>query len=817
MSLRSLSPCPQNHPRHSVETMHALGLAVVGVLLTASSLHATVSRATEHLDKSLGAREISLQLLFEENRGQTDSRVRFLARASDALLFFTDSELVWSVDPPCHGGPSLPSPLPSRPSPCEERAPWVVRMSFVDAEDDGHLVAERPVASTSHYLVGASTRTWRTGITNAGRLRRSHVWPGVDAVFRGRRDRFEFDFVVEPGGDPASIRLAFDGGELLIDDRGNLIVHQATRSLAQQAPVLYQEVNGRRREVRGNWTILAPGLVGFQVGPYDNALPLVIDPVVLFSTYLGGSADDEIRDVAIDRSGYIYLTGYTRSLDFPIRAGLEPSYEGGSYDAFVTKLTPDGGSVVYSTYIGGSGADVGTGIAVEGTDVALALTTNSQDLPASSAIQPTYGGGAFDAAVAKIVADGGTLDFLTYLGGGGYDYASSVAVDEHDGTIVVAGGSTSADYPLAAPLQNANAGNFDVVLSRLDPTSDRLVFSTYFGGSDLDQAFALALDPTGRVVVGGGTQSSDFPTLHPLQPSFGGVLDGFLAVFDGYGLSSSSYLGGAGLDMLADLAIAGNTFLTGWTNSPDFPVTSAPQPQLAGGYDAFVTGVTGTGPTSQLLFSTYVGTSGEDLGLALDSREGSLFVAGRTSAADFPTTSPIQATYGGGPFDVFLLQMTQRRHGPSVRFSTFIGGSGHDQVSHGIAVSCLDSVVVAGWSGSTDLPTTPGSWQPALLGAGDGFVVRVATSSAETSLNRTISRVKHLSSCGVIHNGDRGHLLARLHRAAHSLQKHHVDQARQSLEQLLDELVTFAPSLRSLSQEVRDELSCALSEILQQI
>ncbi|MBI4637936.1 MAG: SBBP repeat-containing protein [Candidatus Rokubacteria bacterium] len=501
----------------------------------------------------------TLPLHFEANHGQTDGGVRFLARAPGYTLFLTPTE---AVTAPPRGGERpardwRPRGLDrtrdarlgvTRLSTAEAvrdarpPGPAVVRMKLLGANPDPLVTGVDQLPGRINYFLGNDPARWRTNIPTYARVRYGDVYPGVDLVYDGSRRRMEFDFVLAPGADPGLIRLAFEGaGSVALDERGDLLLKTAAGELRLQKPHLYQESGGRRVAVDGSFALVAapckgrpcpaaPVQVAVQVAAYDTGKPLVIDPVLSYSTYLGGSAGDEGFGIAVDASGNAYVAGQTSSTNFPTASALQPVL-GGFSDAFVTKLDPSGATLVYSTYLGGSAVELngGTaGIAVDASGNAYVTgDTSSTDFPTASALQPASGGST-DAFVTKLNPTGAALVYSTYLGGSSNDRGLGIAVDA-SGNAHVTGITLSTDFPTASALQPAFGGIIDAFVTKLDPTGATLVYSTYLGGSNNDQGHSIAVDASGNAYVTGFTLSTDFPTVSALQPAFGGLDDAFIA------------------------------------------------------------------------------------------------------------------------------------------------------------------------------------------------------------------------------------------------------------------------------------------------
>jgi hypothetical protein len=531
---------------------------------------------------------------------------------------------------------------------------------------------------------------------------------------------------------------------------GALILDTPLGQLIEEAPLIYQQVDGQRREVQGRYTILPslplggagqPGQVqrvGFRVSGYDPALSLVIDPVLAFSTYLGGSGGDSISGIALDGGGNAYVTGSTGSTDFPTQDAIQPSCGGGT-DAFVTQITKEGGIYTYgfSTYLGGTDDDYGLGIGVDAAgNVYVTGETDSSDFPTDKAIQPTYGGGDCDGFVTKIINANGvyTLGYSTYLGGNDYDVSYGVAVDG-DGNAYVTGDTESPDFPLRNAIQPAYGGDLgDAFVTQIISASGvyTYAYSSYVGGSDYDWGNAIAVDGDGNTYVTGVTESTDFPTHNAIQPTHGGgSTDAFvtqiITASGVYTYGYSSYLGGKNYDWGNGIALDGysNAYVTGRTWSSDFPTHGAVQPGRNGWGDAFVTQIISASGVYTYGYSTYLGGSYWDSGngIAVDG-DGNAYVAGDTQSTDFPTHNAIQPTYGGGwelRGDAFATQIISASGVYTYGHSTYLGGT-DDDYGRGIAVDGAGNAYVVGRTSSLDFPTR-NAIQPTHAGGDkDGFV-----------------------------------------------------------------------------------------------
>lgn len=660
----------------------------------------------------------ALPLSFEPNVGQTGEPVRFFARGPGFALFLTPTEAVLSL--PAGSGRAAKTPSPER----------IVRMRFVGSRPDALLVGEYPGPGRSHYLVGRDPARWRTHVPHYGRVRARGLYPGVDVVYHGSAGRPEYDLAVAAGHDWKQIRLSFEGVDRIsIDAGGDLLLRSGGAEIRQKIPRVRQVVGGETRTLAARFQVLGHGEVGFDVEGPVGIGPLVIDPVLSYSTYLGGAALDAGRRVAVDATGHAFVTGRTLSSDFPTSSPLQPVRAGAAHDAFVAKYDPTGSTLLYATYLGGSQDDWGHDIEVDASGSAyVSGLTVSSDFPTVRAFQPRPGGG-IDAFVAKLDASGAALVYSTYLGGSGEDRALGLAVDAGD-RVVAVGHTSSPDFPLRRALQPTfGGGTRDAFVAMLSASGSDLIFATYLGGGDDDVAVSVAARALGGPVLTGFTSSSDFPLVRALQPRKAGGHDAIVAGLlpDGSGLDFSTYLGGSGNgepfdEIGADIATdaLGNICLAGRTRSGDFPLRRALQPRLGGIEDAFVAVLEPGG--GSLLFATYFGGSAADEARALAvGPGGEIAVTGRTASSDFPVLRGLQARPGGPPEDAFVSILGAA--GDGLRFSDYLGGGDAD-AGFGVAVDRRGNVAVAGETLSADFPAVR-ALQGAPSGHYDGFVTRI--------------------------------------------------------------------------------------------
>ncbi len=703
---------------------------------------------------------------FVRNEGQADPSVRYLATWGGSTLHLTDR------------GPVLVAVAPpSRPSTSTERGSGSLRTSppafnntrtvngvalalrFVNGAARPSMTASDVEPGIVNYLMGHDRSSWHPGLRRYRTITYHEVWPGIDAVFRAGPS-MKYEFIVHPGGNVASIHLAWEGAERVerLAD-GSLRVDTVVGHFDDAAPVSYQVAGGAARlAVRSRFVLTEGGDVRFAVGPFDSSRDLVIDPQLEYSSYLGGSADDAAGDVAVDASGATYVTGTTESIDFPASPGAFQTTFGGVVDAFVAKISPDGSALDYATYLGGTAEDFGTGIAVDDAGNAyVGGWTRSTDFPTTPECFQSDGGGTFpDGFVTELDPSGASPVYSTYLGGTRDDELQGLALDTNGDTYVT-GYSGSSDYPTTPGAYDTtyNSGTSDVVVTELDPVGSSLVYSSYLGGTGLDTGEGLATDGEGKVYVAGVTQSGDFPTTsRAFDRQYSGTADGFVTAMN---LTSSSLVYStfmAGKDdsttQLWDVAVdaSGAAYVTGATSSASYPTTPgafdhtfngpvSPPGWNGADMDLVVTKVRPTGRS--LAYSTFVGDSIETsdgyevdygYGIQVDGA-GQAWVVGATTSLALPTSKGgFQRTLSGIGADALVLELNAK--GSTLLYGSYLGGPdpipntfGYGDVATGVALGSDGAVHVTGYTSSTGFPVTAGAFQPTLAGGMDTFVTRL--------------------------------------------------------------------------------------------
>ena len=727
-----------------------------------SSAGSSVSPGFAQVDPSTG------RIGFEANAGQAAAEFPFLARGGGMSLFFREGGEV-SLDLRDGGGETA----------------GVVTAGLAGGNPHTAATAEEPLAGRINYLLGNDPSKWVRNVATFGRLRYRDVYPGIDLVYYGVEGRLEHDFVVAPGADPRKIRMRLSGVDAMeVDAQGDARLRVGSRTVTWKKPLLYQSVAGLRRRVEGRYRVDGRTELGFEAGVYDPDRPLIIDPVVIYSTYVGRGGNETASRVAVDNNGNVYVAGVSTDNSYPTTPGtgsLTPALSRGNI--VVTKLNAEASELVYSTIFGGNGIDLALGIAINPQgEVYVTGSTNSDDLPiTANVVQRAYGKPLGDASktpvfgdcfVTRLNAAGNGITLSTYLGGSLLDTCSSIALDA-EGNIYLTGGTNSPNFPATeGSFQRTFRGgrdnypalkSADAFVTKLNPTGTQFIYSTFLGGNGEEAATAIAVDAAGSAYVTGATNSTfGFPLTNTApQTRYAGLGgnptvglgDAFLVKLDpaGANLAYGTLLGGARDDVAFGIAVDkdGAAYITGSTLSQDFPTTAVArqssyrgQTVTANWYagDAFAAKLNPAGTAWQ--YSTYLGGSADDRGTGIvAAADGSAWVLGHTLSNDYwVTEDATQRRYAGGDpnayyssGDVFLSRLSP--DGGSLQFSTYFGGLGDDWAL-GIAADARGAIYVAGGTNSRDFPTTPGVYQRAygtaqgvFLPMGDVFVAKFGEGS----------------------------------------------------------------------------------------
>jgi len=619
----------------------------------------------------------SIPLSFEPNQGQAAVPSPFLVHVRDGSVYLQPGGLLFK--------------LLYRDSETGKVLADTASLRFRGAAENTVLEGREILPGTSNYLIGNDPTRWRTDIPQYARMHTQGLYPEIDADFYSEDGRLEYDFVLEPGADPSQILMQFDGHEpIQLSGDGDLILHLRGGDLIQRRPMGYQLKGGIRHPVSVRYRLREDQSIAFELGAYDSSLPLIIDPSFVYSTRFGGSRQDEPRGIAVDSTGAAYVTGLTYSPDFPTAQPIQSrnaDIYGQTPDVFISKFNPAGTQLIYSTYLGGSKDDLPNYIAVDPAGSAYVTgSTISVDFPVFNAMLPNIGAGG-EGFIVKLNPAGSGFIYSSYFPGG------AIAVDSVGAAYV--GAAPNPNLPITNAFQPRSGGGRDAFLLKINPSGTALGFSTFFGGTGDDYIDAIALEPsTGNIVIAGGTTSPDLPTLHAFQPSLPDTRSShpFVAKFNSTAsaLIYSSLLSGSLPEYASGIAVdsSGNAFVTGSSESPDFPTTAGALEPFPGSVPScFISKVSNTGA---LLASTFLnshyGTGCS--GIALDST-GNVLVAGGSTLSDYPVFGAVQRNSDSGP-DAFLTKLAPDLS--SMIYSTLLGVN---TGASGIAVDANNAAYVA--------------------------------------------------------------------------------------------------------------------------
>ncbi len=714
--LQLLAPLP------NLRLRHVQAAALPPTVALPSTKAEAASRAAENLGQ--------MPMTFEQNLGQTDERVKFTARGKGYQLFLTLTEARLS----------LPQGKNNR--------PLALRMQLVGGNPNAVVTGLEKTGTVSNYYLGHDPSSFRTGVPHFTKVKYEQVYPGIDALYYGQGQMLEYDFLVAPGIDPNIIQMTFKGArKLSLDDKGDLVIQTKGGELRHHKPVVYQDVNGVRQAIAGSF-VLRGKQVSFAIGDYDPTHELVIDPTLNYSTYLGGyEGDEKGYAIALDGSNNVFLTGEVASTSFP-DVGITGSASGGK-DIFVAKLDSGGTTVSFYTFVGGTGDELGTGIALDSSGNVFAagiLGTGSFAPGVSGYVTSDPSSTTDDAFVLKLNSSG-ALQKFTYLGGNGTDKANGIAVDSDN--VFVTGQTFSSNFPTASPYDSSSNGQADVFVAKLSNDLTTLSYATYLGGTNNDYGLAIAVK-SGLAYITGYTQSSNFPTNSAFDNTITGSapVDAFVAKIDpaggGSGLTYSTYLGGNGREEAYGIAVnsSSEAVVTGRTHSAyadystytatttGFPITSSAYQSTAGGAgDVFVARLNSSG--NGINYSTFLGGGDAETGYAIALDGNVAYITGETDSSNFPEklNTGLQSDQTGT--DMFFSKVDTGASGSSsLAFSTYHGGASTDS-GRGIAVAS-STAYIAGFSNSNStissgaFPVAPGSpYQDDVAGGYDCFAAKI--------------------------------------------------------------------------------------------
>ena len=670
-------------------------------------------------------------LSFIENRGQTHASVRYEVRAQTHTVFFTPREVVFATSPQNDS----------------RRKGEALRIKFTGASPNPTVSGLDRLSADYNFFSGNDPANWRTDVPTYGSISYTGLYKGVDLIYRDSDGEIERDFVISPGTSASVIKMRYEGAKRVrVGREGNLLVETELSVLTESKPYAYQEINGERVEVDARFKVGRDGSVGFEVGRYDTSEPLVIDPIFGFSTYVGGSGDDQSLGLAVDVTG-VYVTGETNSADFPVTNTFGTR---STTDIFALKLSPDGSTLIYSAILAGSGPDTGLAAQVHPTDrtfYVLGLTTSANFPTTVGAFDTTFNGGLSDYTVTRLNAAGNGLVWSTFIGGTGQEagLAGINVYNNGDSWIVGGTSSTGATYPVATTfgtnLSPTNAGFFDGVATAISASGATVITSGFWGGLSTDQGVAVAINrSTLDFHYSGFTTSSNSPVCTGVgapfasclaagfDTTFNGGFDGHVTRFTNVGTPrGSTFIGtpaSGAVNQPWSIAIntANNVYVGGTTGGPTYPTTpGAFDTTYNGGLsDQILTKFNST--LSALAYSTFIGGSGSDEGRAVAvSGGGEAHLAGFTTSVDYPAPPTV---FNGGGFDATVARLSAS--GNALTFAAYLGGGGPDS-AFAIRLNSADVATIAGLTASANFPTTPGAFDTTFNGNFDAFVTQVNT------------------------------------------------------------------------------------------
>jgi hypothetical protein len=703
-----------------------LAVAVSVVLCSSSSLFA----------QNYG----DLPLSFEPNRGQSDSQVQYLSHGKGYGFFLSADGATLQLG---------------------STNPRTIQLSVANGQRPSRVAGEQPLPGAVNYLFGTDPTQWLRNLPTFARVRMSNVYPGVDLVYYGNHRQLEYDVVVHPGAQASQVALIENGADQLQPTTdGGLVMHAGSASLKWHAPVAYQQIDGQRYAVTAKYEI-AGSTIRFAVGDYDHAHDLVIDPVLIYSTYLGGNGG-EVGDVgnaiAVDTAGNAYVAGLAASTNFPTTSTAMQTATRGDDDAFVAKLNPQGTAFVYSTYLGGGGQDIAWGVAVNSAGEAFVAGQTGSGLNGTSPFPTTAGAyqrsqhlGTLNNSVfvAKLSVDGNDLLYSTLLSGSNDSFAAGIAIDPNGNAYVLT--NTADGFPVTSNAYQKSAGTHGCpyqqfadgqaqVVTKLNPTGSALEYSTYVGHG-CDYGAGIAVNSAGEAHITGYTEDGAYPvTTGALQTKFGGVVDAFVTKLNvtGGGLVYSTLLGGSLADFASSIALdsSGNAYVTGGTDGY-FPTTAGAYEPTAtnNGYrKGFITKISPLGKS--LVYSTYVrgATNVYFNSIAVDSSHNA-YVTGYTDGKQYPVTSTADqgicyANANGCMTQAVVTKLNAT--GTGLLYSSYFGASDASNnyfpgnIGNAIAVDTAGGFYITGRT-SAGLKTTANSVEPSYRStsnSSDAFVAK---------------------------------------------------------------------------------------------
>ena len=668
----------------------------------------------ENQSPRIGTDNISKAGFFTENQGQIENTdIKYVYPGSDISIGFVESGYLIKLTN-------------------EDNLTSVVEVNFEGA-NKVMPVGDEELPHRNNYFRGNDSSKWRTNVSNYQKVIFEDLYDGIDLIFYANERGLKSDFIVHPRCDPNLISWSYTGIEnIFLDNNGKLNIINLAGTVIEEAPITYQHSNNGIIEIESEYWI-DNNTVAFRIAEYDSSITLIIDPV-LYSTFIGGSSSDHGRGIDTDAENNIYITGYTTSDDFPTTVGCyDETSNSGQESIFVCKFNEGCSQLLFSTFIEGSNDDRGESIRVDTRgNIYITGSTDSSDYPTTpGCFDDTYNG-VGDTMISKLNSDGSELIYSTFIGGNGPEIGNCIDIDDND-YVFVSGVTVSPDFPTSIvcfdPIYNGGPG--DAFVLKFDIDNSELYYSTFIGGNGHDDSTSFKIDSSGNAYISGYTSSPDFPTTFGVYDNTynGGEYDFFLCKLnsEGTSLDFSTFIGGGAQDKGhgIDIDIEGNAYLTGTTHSSDFPTSSG---CYDGSYNGMNEGVALklNSDGSELIYSTFIGGTGSVLpwNIGIDKME-NIYIAGYTSSTDYPTTNGCYDDSHNGEVDIFITVFNSTLS--DMTYSTFIGGTDREETWYaddGIIVDDHDNIYVTGRTNSQDFPTSYGCYDSSHSGGLDVFLIK---------------------------------------------------------------------------------------------
>ncbi|MGE5458438.1 MAG: SBBP repeat-containing protein, partial [Methanococcaceae archaeon] len=707
----------------------------LSILFLLFTLPVFATSITDKNENSQGNSSRTNKNFFIENRGQWPSEVKYLARVGGMNAWITSTGVVYDYfqiiknDNKNETSKIIPGKKEEFERENTTVKGHVVKMQLLDANTMAVNQGNDKKECYYNYFIGNDQSKWASFVPLYGDIAINEIYKDINVKYYFDGNNIRYDYVVKPGADLSLIKLKFEGQySFRINDSGELILITSLGEVTNGKLYSYQNIGGANEEVFSRFVQNPDGTISFDVPDYNKEEELIIDPLI-YSTFIGGDWDDLGLSIKVNSANNAFITGNTLGAGYPVTPGAYDYFDNGGWDCFVTKFNSTGTDLVYSTFIGGGYHELNQSITLDANgNVFISGKTESTNYPTSSGAFQTYNHGGSDIFVSKFNSSGSSLIYSTLIGGTGNDDGNSIALDA-EGNAYITGRTSSLNYPVTSGVfqSNIGGGGADGFVTKLNFQGTGLVFSTYLGGDNYEALKNIAVDPQGNAYITGNTSSANFPiTAGAFQTIKNGSECGIVCKLNpsGTNLVYSTFLGGSSYSQGKAITVdnLGFAFLTGMTNSSDFPVTNgAFQTIYKGNYDVFITKLNLTG--NSLVYSTFIGGSNNDTpySIVIDT-SGNAYISGETNSVNFPIVPGSYQTFNNGNNDAFITKLNPT--GNSLMYSSYLGGLSNDQ-GRGTAIDNSFNSYILGYTNSTNYPVTPGAFQTTSNGAPEVFLTKL--------------------------------------------------------------------------------------------